>query len=160
MKNQHIIFGIGLPRTGTTSLAEALRILGIQGSNFCLLNKIYTIDESKNSIAFEVDNSFFKIYQNLFEQNSNAKFILTVRDNSSWRKSMSGFEYDNNILPNINKYNDEVKKFFRSKNADDQLLMINLTELNDKEKWNMICDFLNEENVPNLTFPHISIKVK
>jgi len=160
MRNKKKIFGIGLPRTGSTSLAEALRMLGYKGSNFCSLNNIHTVDKTEEKKSFQIDNSFFKIYQNLFEQNSNAKFILTIRDNSSWRKSMSGFEYDNNILPNINKYKDEVKKFFRSKNAEDQLLMINLTELNDKEKWNMICDFLNEENVPNLTFPHISIKVK
>lgn len=160
MKNHQKLFGIGLPRTGSTSLAEALRILSYKGSNFCSLNNIHTSDETEAKKSFEIDNSFFKIYQHLFKKNPNAKFILTTRDNSSWRKSMSGFEYDNNILPNINKYADEVENFFKSRNAVNQLLLINLSELNNEEKWKRICDFLNEKNIPDITFPHISIKVK
>jgi hypothetical protein len=46
------IIGIGLPRTGTTSLAKLLRNLGFSGMNFCIIhgnkeNDCIEIEEKK-----------------------------------------------------------------------------------------------------------------
>mgnify|MGYP004300696907 CR=1 FL=1 len=38
--------GLGLPRTGGTTLAEALRALGYHGKNSCIVTNITTTTES------------------------------------------------------------------------------------------------------------------
>ena len=89
------IFGIGLPRTGTTSLSKALRALGYEGQNYCLLHDTRTSDRTT---FFEVDNSFYRNFKDIFHGNKNSKFILTTRDRDSWRKSISRFLENSNLL--------------------------------------------------------------
>ena len=43
------IYGIGLPRTGTTSLGGALSLLNIKGESICILNKCSTKSNNNNS---------------------------------------------------------------------------------------------------------------
>ena len=60
------LFGIGLPRTGTTSLAKALRTLGFKGENYCLLSDTTSKDDQT---FFKIDNSYYKSYKELLEDN-------------------------------------------------------------------------------------------
>ena len=151
------LFGIGLPRTGATSLAEALRILSYKGQNYCFLTNTITSDKTENSRLFQIDNSYYKVYQQLFLANSNSKFILTTRNNSSWKKSMSRSEFDINLLPGVNQYRRDVESFFNKNNARKQLLIIDLFELSDEEKWKTLCNFLEAKTTPVRPFPHINI---
>ena len=153
------LFGIGLPRTGATSLAEALRILNYKDQNYCFLTNTNTSDKTENSRLFQIDNSYFKVYQQLFSANNNSKFILTTRNNSSWKKSMSRSVYDRNLLPHVSKYRKDVESFFNKNNAKKQLLIIDLFELSDEEKWKTLCNFLEIKNTPVRLFPHINIRL-
>ena len=147
------LFGIGLPRTGTTSLSKALRILGYRGENYCMLSGRKEKDEYK---FFEVNNSFYSRYKYLFTENENSKFILTIRDNTSWQDSVDNFqktqitlgigEYKDyrTVLPNITEYTLEVMKFFNDHGAMNQLLVVDLF---DKGcdcicKWKNLYEFL------------------
>merc|ERR1719181_2193593 len=59
------IYGMGLPRTGTHSLAEALKHLGCRGLNKCVLTRsvVKHVPKSKKVTGyFDVDNSRFTGY--------------------------------------------------------------------------------------------------
>ena len=161
------IFGIGLPRTGTTSLAKALRLLGYGGKNYCLLNDNGTTDKSEQSkrfIAFDVNNSFYKNYEQLYFDHKQSKFILTTRDSSSWKNSVSKILKSKKstdhciVLPNITNYIQEVMKFFNDRGSLNQLLVVDLfdTTCDSSCKWKNLCDFLTLERPESLPlFPHI-----
>lgn len=105
--NEQLVFGIGLPRTGSHSLAEALKMLGFRGLNVCLLTRSRSKHflESELSISnrifsrgrFEVDNSMFLRYQNtFFESGKEAKFILLTRaSDSAWKQSVERWDEKN-----------------------------------------------------------------
>ena len=115
------LFGIGLPRTGTRSLSKALRTLGYKGESYCMLSGRKEKDEYT---FFEVNNSFYSCYKHLFTENVASKFILTIRDSTSWQDSVGNFqktqvtlgrgEYKDyrTVLPNITEYTQNVMKFF------------------------------------------------
>ena len=146
------LFGIGLPRTGTSSLAKALRVLGYNGENYCLLNDNRTTDKRK---FFEVNNSFYKNYKQLFFDNKDSKFILTTRDSSSWSNSIAKFLKHSSIertymLPNVTKYTQEVMKFFNDQGAINQLLVIDLFDesCDCSCKWKNLYEFMREPYSP------------
>lgn len=109
------VFGIGFHKTGTTSLAKALRILGyntIHGdpsqsppfgdSGITLIKQIEsgnfqlpTLDKYE---AF-TDNPYFTIWKELYEKYPGGKYILTVRDERKWIKSCIRFFKDREVLP-------------------------------------------------------------
>lgn len=99
------IFGIGFHKTGTSSLAEALRILGyrnIHGNprggghggdeGRALLEQIEAGDLDLPTLekyqAF-TDNPYFSIWRPLAQRYPRARFILTVRDEDVWIESES-----------------------------------------------------------------------
>lgn len=88
------LFGVGLPKTGTTSAAEALRMLGfhvvhnpvdqttvdqLMTSDFCL-----KILETADGIMDLPSAMFFEEYDRLYP---GSKFLLTIRDEASWLDS-------------------------------------------------------------------------
>jgi hypothetical protein len=98
-----MIFGIGFHKTGTSSLASALRYLGFRtihgdGRNswpgadegVSLIKMIergdYNLPTFKLFDAF-LDNPYAAIWRNLDEMFPSAKFILTLRDADSWIES-------------------------------------------------------------------------
>ncbi|MBK1631361.1 hypothetical protein CKO31_11540 [Thiohalocapsa halophila] len=92
------IFCIGLSKTGTTSLTEALRILGFDAVHWYATKHAfrYTADG-----GIDIDWDFFerhdafadtpiaRIYPQLDERYPDAKFILTVRDIDAWLESFA-----------------------------------------------------------------------
>ena len=87
------IFGIGLSKTGTTSLARALDILGYSTKDYLGVAR-YTagelssvdLEELEANDAF-TDTPIPSFYQQLDKQYPNSKFILTTRDMDGWLKS-------------------------------------------------------------------------
>jgi len=87
------VFGIGLSKTGTTSLARALEILDYKvkdciGVKHYAKGDISSIDLSiiDNNNAF-TDTPIPSFYKELDEKYSESKFILTIRDKEAWLKS-------------------------------------------------------------------------
>jgi hypothetical protein len=140
-----MIYGVGLPRTATRSLEEALNLLGFSGSHFCIL----TGGEShrKSHHNFRIDNSLYEIFEALenFEINTQDLYILTDRDLESWKESIKKWPYSGPPL-------DEYKKRMigKFKNYPNNFLIFNV-----KEGWEPLCNFLGEE-VPTKSFPKIN----
>lgn len=165
------IFGIGLPRTGTASLCESLKILGYKSKHYPkYLCKVDEFDAL-------VDSPIPLHYKYLNEKYSNSKFILTIRDEESWinsvKKASKRFMW-HNLKPNgrcgpevyemhiklfnctgfdehkmrngYRKFNEEVINYFKDNN---NLLIYNLC---DGEGWFKLCKFLNKD-IPNIKFP-------
>ena len=157
------VYGIGLPRTGTTSLAKALRALGFKGENYCVLNDSNYTDDlvrfQNRRTFFKIDNSYYKSFKELLEDNEDAQFILTIRDSNSWRKSvrkvLNGQKYH---MPNVRNYTQEVLQHFNKQGVLNQLLVVDLFDqsCDCSCKWKNLCEFL--KIIPGKemgSFPHV-----
>jgi hypothetical protein len=91
------IFGIGMQRTGTTSLGEAFEILGFDSWHFNNGNDARLIWEETNhagkSRTLErwyalCDNPMPLLYRQLDRSYPGAKFILTIRGEAAWLDSV------------------------------------------------------------------------
>ena len=94
------IIGIGLPRTGTTSLAKFLRNLGFLGKNFCIIHGNRENDcPEMGKKKFLIDNSAFRNFkQKLLSSNQQTKFILTTLDKKSWKEPISRMKVKKRIF--------------------------------------------------------------
>ena len=88
------IFGIGMPKTGTTSLAYVLRKLGYRHKGYtpeiisAISNKNYhAADAYFHNFDSFADLPWPLIYQYLHNRFPTAKFILTLRSPKTWIKS-------------------------------------------------------------------------
>lgn len=109
------IFGIGFYKTGTTSLFEALRILGYDTVNgdtpgsypgaddgATLLRMIeagnFRLPTFDRFDAF-TDNPYFAIWRRIHDLYPDAKYILTVRDEGPWIDSCVKFYRNRRLRP-------------------------------------------------------------
>jgi hypothetical protein len=152
------IYGMGLPRTGTHSLAEALKHLGCRGLNKCVLTRsvVKHVPKSKTVNGyFDVDNSRFRDYQKAFDENPNAKFIVTTREHKAWVDSVKRWDEKNKDrddltdIPKIDEFQDEVTKFFVNRRAANQVIFIDLFKMKDHELWSKLMTFV----IPDLAKP-------
>lgn len=176
MKEPMKIFCIGFQKSGTTSLGEAFSALGyrICGVSHELLPSLklkdYTyLQEIVNQHDVCKDNPWPVLYQQLDDFYPASKFILTLRDESAWIKSvvnhfgktpsaMLEFIYgvpyplghEELFLQTFRKHNSDVINYFKNRPAD--LLVI---DLEDGNNWEKICAFLNIP-VPAIPFPHVN----
>jgi hypothetical protein len=82
------IFGIGLSKTGTTSLSEALSIVGIDSAHwFNPLTHRPISDMDIFLFGASGDTCISSRFEQLYYLYPNAKFILTKRDFASWQQS-------------------------------------------------------------------------
>ena len=149
------ILGIGLPRTGTTSLTKFLRNLGFSGENFCVIhdnreNDLVKIKEK----SFLIDNSAYRNYkQKIINSNLETKFILTTRDKKSWKQSINRMKTKKlNIpkdLPDINLFYIEVTEFSEFFKSNNLLLVIDLNKIDLKR----IYSFLEIKNQIKIEYP-------
>lgn len=80
------VFGIGLHKTGTTSLYEAMKMLGYTPAAHYLTEHEYANIER---YAFANDMPIDLRYPRLHAKFPDAKFILTVRDREAWVESLA-----------------------------------------------------------------------
>jgi len=109
------VFGIGFYKTGTTSLYEALRLLGYRTINgdrpgsypgaddgATLLKQIdagdYRLPTFEQFDAF-TDNPYFRIWRQIYDLYPDAKYILTVRDEQTWIDSCVKFYGNRRLRP-------------------------------------------------------------
>jgi hypothetical protein len=159
------IFGIGLPKTATTSLCHAMIILGYKSKHLLLKPEIEV--EQYDFVNDVPIPTRYQQYDKLFPR---SKFILTLRDKHSWLKSckkhfansvstnhiyykyrMEQFginKYNGDIFSNMyDKHNQEVKDYFKYRPND--LLVLNIC---NGEGWSKLCCFLNKK-IPDKPFP-------
>lgn len=164
------VFGIGLSKTGTKTLAQALLILGYKVFHSPNAWDIYTYDGG-------TDTSVAVRYQELDKLFPDSKFILTVRNLEGWLKSFEKhssklnfadmpkhlrFEYEwlrvklygsikfepTLYAQGYAKHVQEVKAYFKTRPAS--LLILDIC---GGEKWDKLCPFLGKP-VTNMPFPH------
>ena len=176
------VFGIGLHKTATTSLHAALQILGYESTHWPsgtwardVLNEMTTKGFSptleKTYAASDLPISI--LYKELDKAYPGSKFILTIRNENEWLRSVRDhFSYKNpyrwewDVYPFSNKihqmvygrktfdydifkeryrrHNAEVIDYFKER-PDDLLVMT-------KPDWSELCRFLGKP-VPEVTYP-------
>jgi hypothetical protein len=168
------VFCIGFHKTGTTSLATALRTLGyrVTGPNGV---KDPDIERNVHAMAERLvgkygafqDNPWPILYKHLDERYPGSRFILTVRKPASWIKSQVGHfgtkdtpmrqwiygvghpEGNESIyLERYEAHNREVLEHFEDR-PDDLLIM----DLAGGDGWEELCSFLGKDS-PAIPFPH------
>jgi len=173
------LFCIGFHRTGTTSLAAALRQLGydrLTGPNGVTNPNIKDV---VYEMAFALvpqydvflDNPWPIMYKELDAKYPGSKFILTLRSTESWIRSVVKY-FGNEHTPmrewiygpgcgcpkgkeaiyisRYERHNREVLEYFHDR-ADDFLVF----RLTDGDGWEKLCPFL-ERPIPSVPFPHLN----
>jgi hypothetical protein len=168
------IFCIGFHKTGTSSLGEALQVLGYRVAGAFgvddpriaerVYDRAYALIEKYD--AFQ-DNPWPIIYRELDARYPGSRFILLLRDPQSWIRSqvkhfgrketpMRTWIYgvgcpegnEEIYLKRYEAHNQEVLEYF--KDRPDDLLIMNLAE---GDGWEPLCSFLGKE-IPAAPFPH------
>lgn len=172
------VFGIGLNKTGTTTLGECLKVLGFSHASRSrklledvrvrndLTDVFRTVDRFD---SFE-DWPYPLIYRELDERYPNSKFILTVRkDKFIWLESLKkhslrtrplshsralayGFHYpfghEREHVDLYEHHNKKVVEYFEDRASD---LLVLCWENGDG--WPELCAFLGRDQ-PDLPLPH------
>lgn len=169
------VFGIGFHKTGTTSLGQALGLLGYR-----VCGDVATADPliGERAIGFArqlteqfdafQDNPWPIIYRELDGWYPDAKFVLTLRDTEAWLASILKFfgERDSPMrawiygvgVPRGNeavyraryeRHNREVQEYFRDR--PDRLLVMDFSR---GDGWEKLCPFLGAA-VPAAPFPRV-----
>jgi hypothetical protein len=177
------IFGIGMHKTATTSLNAALKILGYEATHWKSAHWAKAIwDEMKDtgrSLTLEKSYALSDLpitimYRELDAAYPGSKFILTVRDESEWLRSVKNhWDHERNpfrrtwdhdpfthrvhkelygrrdfdadvFLARYRRHNAEVAEFFKDRPAD--LLVMD-------RGWPALCQFLNQP-IPAALYPH------
>jgi len=171
-KDFNKIFCIGLSRTGTLSVHEALKKLGFTSVHYPKLANLWSVVDKNDAIS---DTPVSINYIKLDKHYPNSKFILTTRNLNDWLKSAKWFFgkakqkdgkltfqqiYIREILygskwfnrekykEGFLTYHDKVFQYF--KNRPEDLLVMNILEGDGYEK---LCPFLNLK-ILNEKFPH------
>jgi hypothetical protein len=166
------IFGIGLHRTGTSSLGLALQQLGYRTH----ANADARSRTEARRMAWNVCSKYDALqdvpwpvlYRWLDDEYPNSKFILTVRPEEDWIDSVCrtfggkdieahAWIYDGvadpledpeHYLKTYRQHNQEVLDYFGERRGDDLLVM----DVTKGDRWEKLCPFLGDP-VPWLPFP-------
>jgi hypothetical protein len=166
------IFGIGLAKTGTTTLNEALRILGYSAIDYPLGLRV--MEEHDAATDIPIADSF----ELLDRRYPKSKFIYTVRERTDWLESSkthwarlinSGrltndaramlvkrlygtVDFDAELFAEAyDRHEERVLTYFARRPAD--LLVIDICC--GENGWETLCSFLGKE-VPDCPFPHVN----
>jgi hypothetical protein len=167
MSTSSKVFGIGVSKTGTTSLTVALRVLGYEVIHYPRLDRLETLLSFADAAT---DTSIACCFRELDVRYPESRFILTVRDERTWltpaarelsrdvsepwqrevRRRLYGSEtWDPpTFAKGVAAHNAEVLAYFTERPRD--LLVFNIFE---GESWPHLCRFLGKE-LPDLAFPH------
>ena len=170
------VFCIGFHKTGTSSIAVALRILGyrvtgpngVRDPNIGKNVLVMAYDLVDKYDAFQ-DNPWPIIYKELDKKFPGSKFILMLRDPGLWinsqvkhfgrketpmRKWIYGVgcpEGNEDVyIKRFKDHNEEVVNHFRNRPQD--LLVL---DLGKGDGWEKLCPFLGE-NIRNASFPNVN----
>ena len=177
----HKIFGVGLNKTGTTTLRQCGKMLGYRCTNYdrrlledyILRNDFTLIKERVNQFDLFQDWPWPLIYKELDDIFPGSKFILTVRKSASvWLESLKkhsmrthptkhcrklayGYNYphkhEQHFISFYRNHNNKVRTHFKDRDRD----FIELCWENG-DGFEQLCNFLRCA-IPNTPFPHTNI---
>ena len=154
------VFGIGMTKTGTSSLSEALTMLGIPSihSSSRLKPLVAGNRQRGGKILAGIDNKFQgfcdypipHIFEDLDRDYPGCVFIRTVRDIEPWIRSRLAHFGNNEAFHRDawEKHQAYLEWYFKDRLA--QILHIDIC---GGEGWAKLCPYLGEP-VPDLPFPH------
>jgi 3'(2'),5'-bisphosphate nucleotidase len=176
------IFGIGLSKTGTTSLARALEILGYKTRDYLGVTRYSSgdlssidLDEIETNDAF-TDTPVPSFYRELDAHYPGAKFILTVRDMDGWLNSCKK-QFTQKLAEKLNNASNQLfidlygcavfdEQNFRNgyahfirgvnehfKDRPDDLLIMDVAA---GDGWEELCAFLKTP-IPDIPFPRANV---
>lgn len=178
------VFGIGLHKTATTSLHKAFQTLGFdslhwgKGEAPTIWQEVAAAGRSQTLERFYAasDLPIPLLYKQLDKAYPGSKFILTVRDEAKWLKSVerlwdpkynpTRWQWDvwpisnrlhkalygrvdfdaQTMLERYLRHNAEVRHYFRNRPED--LLVLNM----ENDGWSSLCAFLNKA-IPAESYP-------
>lgn len=163
------VFGVGINRTGTTSLAAALDRLGFPcmhspgwlNDHIHYLCKDDPLRDLRDRYQAFVEHPLPYYFRQLNRWYPNARFILTVRDEDDWLESRKRrFEPDglSRDMPKYYSLRKHARRWFRDHNKavkeyfahkSDRLLVIDIC---GGDGWEPLCGFLGVP-VPDESFP-------
>lgn len=179
------IFGVGWHKTATTSLSEAIRLLGYGCDHWKSAHWAKTIwtemTQFGKSITLEqsygiTDVPICLLYKELDQQYPGSKFILTVREENEWLRSVEDhFSNKNPFRKSWNKdpFSHKIHKVmygqktfdrdiflqrYRKHNTDvidyfkDRLLIMDMT---NGSGWFELCGFL-KQRIPPFEYPKLN----
>lgn len=176
--NRSKVFGIGLSKTGTTSIASALELLGYKTKDYMGLSTYIPGDLSSIDLheidahdAF-TDTPIPSFYRELDAKYPQSKFILTIREMDPWLKSCKK-QFTKRSAETVNAASNELfndlygctsfdaEKFKKGydrftagvlnyfKDRESDLLIIDVCA---GEGWEKLCPFLGHP-IPPMPFP-------
>jgi hypothetical protein len=171
-----MIIGTGFQKTGTSSLREALKILGYRVKDTShrplipiLKGDFDTVLKMLEGYDAVEDTPWYRIYRELDRLIPGSKFIHTIRNEESWYNSVSrhiGYlrnpmhewiygrgkglpkDHRENTISVYQKHNQEVLEYFSDRPGD--LLVM---DFSTGAGWKELCGFLDLP-VPEEPFPH------
>lgn len=177
-----MIFGIGLGKTGTKSLATALNLLGFRClHDWVAVKRAMQVERERGLPLLStlvdrydafVDFPIWREYPTLDRTYPGSKFIWTVRDLNSWLDSRkrhiefrvirklrgepnvpSRTEYDESRERRLYfKHHKRVAEYFKNREKDVLVL-----DICGGDGWEKLCTFLDKP-VPQTPFPSINDK--
>ena len=175
------IFGIGLSKTGTTSLYAALHDLGYRSGTFGHLKELGLEDWFRGDFGYDYLEGFDALtdlpigsfFPQLDKRYPGSKFILTIRDLDSWLAScerqfakrpepLSGFVRDVRMAAYSSAFFNEER--FRYTHATHRTNVewyflsrssnLLIFDICGAEAWSKLCNFLDRE-IPQIPFPNV-----
>jgi hypothetical protein len=167
------VFCIGFQKTGTKSMAQALRMLGyaVTGPNGVEVGDVSRVRREmvprlvERFDAFQ-DNPWPLLYEEMDHMFPGSKFVLTLRDTDDWMRSMvahfgervgvgkewiygygAPMGHESEYKSRYEDHNQKVVEYFKGR--DDQLLVMDLTK---GDGWDKLCPFLCKP-IPDAPFP-------
>ena len=164
---QSKIFGIGLSRTGTTSLTEALGLLGFSAVHFPISTQEIELHDAA------ADLPIADAFERLDATFPGSKFIYTVRERTRWiescrrhwlrkqgktndihrefrRRLYGTIDFDPDLFTQAyDRHENRVLSYFAARPHD--LLVVDIC--GGRAGWEVLCSFLGVP-VPNTPFPN------
>lgn len=170
------IFGIGWPKTGTSTLRRCFIIMGYTHKGYTeslFENLDQAVRVARQFDTFQ-DLPWYLYYKELDQIFPESKFVLTIRDSTRWLKSyrnmlakqdpvrrmaldkvrrkIYGLPFphveDEQLIERYERHNFDVVNYFAGRSKD--LLLVNWEQ---SDNWKVLCDFL-EKPIPSRPFPH------
>jgi hypothetical protein len=143
------VLGIGLPRTGTYSLAVALRQLGFTTKHYPQEIEDIAIYHACTEVRFPI--------KDILQFYPNSKLILTVRDKKKWIRScnLHSKHLKENWNPFWKQKEDWIsmydKRIYEVEAYNDTLIL----DICAGQGWHELCSFLNKP-MPSQKFPNVN----
>ena len=173
------VFGIGFHKTGTTSLAKALTMLGYRVTGPNAVHRRDLDDRVALEVARELlpqfdafqDAPWAYLYRELDRLVPGSRFVLTVRPEEEWLTSVvrhfgrrvsplrewvygpglgSPIGNEHQYLERYRRHDREVRAYFAHR-PDDLLIM----DVTGDDGWEVLCPFLDRP-APDVPFPHVN----